>query len=69
MPDGAPGVSNPNLELMPGDLFDRESLERALDGVTIVQTIATGLPVPGYAPKIAPRLKRMARSYQEAGRL
>ena len=39
-PDGAPKFSHPNLELVPGDLLDRESLKRALDGLEIVQNIA-----------------------------
>ena len=45
-PDGAPSFSHPNLELVPGDLRDRESLKRALDGVAIVQNVAasTGRP-------------------------
>ena len=37
-PDGAPRFSHPNLELVPGDLLDRESLKRALDGIEVVRT-------------------------------
>ena len=52
-PDGAPDFSHPNLELVPGDLLDRESLKRALDGVEIVQNVAalyrpTNVPQKAY---------------------
>ena len=52
-PDGAPDFSHPNLELVPGDLLDRESLKRALDGVETVQNIAalyrpTNVPQKAY---------------------
>jgi nucleoside-diphosphate-sugar epimerase len=41
VPDGGePGFSHPNLELVPGDLTDGESLERALDGVEVVHNVA-----------------------------
>ena len=39
-PDGEPALSHPNLELVPGDLLDRDSLKRALDGIEIVQNVA-----------------------------
>jgi nucleoside-diphosphate-sugar epimerase len=39
-PDGAPEFSHANLELVPGDLLDRDSLRRALDGIEVVQNIA-----------------------------
>jgi 2-alkyl-3-oxoalkanoate reductase len=39
-PDGAPDYASPHLELVPGDLLDRASLRRALDGIEIVQNIA-----------------------------
>jgi dihydroflavonol-4-reductase len=39
-PDGAPAFANPNLELGPGDLRDRESLKRALEGIEVVHNIA-----------------------------
>jgi nucleoside-diphosphate-sugar epimerase len=39
-PDGEPEFSHPNLELVPGDLRDRESLRRALDGIEVVHNIA-----------------------------
>ena len=39
-PDGAPDFSHPNLELVPGDLRDRESLRRALEGIEVVHNIA-----------------------------
>ena len=39
-PDGAPDYSHPNLELVPGDLRDRESLRRALAGIEVVHNIA-----------------------------
>lgn len=38
--DGEPEFHHPNLELVPGDLLDRESLKCALDGVSVVQNIA-----------------------------
>ena len=45
-PDGAPEFSHPNLELVPGDLLDRDSLRRALDGIEVVQNVAAlGLTV------------------------
>ncbi|MGC1953541.1 MAG: NAD-dependent epimerase/dehydratase family protein [Gammaproteobacteria bacterium] len=52
-PDGAPDFSHPNLELVPGDFLDRESLKRALDGVETVQNIAalyrpTNVPQKAY---------------------
>lgn len=40
-PDGGePDFSHPNLELVPGDLTDGESLERALDGIEVVHNLA-----------------------------
>jgi nucleoside-diphosphate-sugar epimerase len=39
-PDGEPDFSHPNLEMVPGDLLDRESLRRAADGIEVVQNIA-----------------------------
>lgn len=39
-PDGVPEFSHPNLELVPGDLRDRDSLKRALDGIEVVHNIA-----------------------------
>jgi len=39
-PDGKPEFSHENLELVPGDLRDRESLKRALDGIETVHNIA-----------------------------
>ncbi len=39
-PDGAPDFSHPKLELVPGDLRDRESLRRALEGIEVVHNIA-----------------------------
>jgi nucleoside-diphosphate-sugar epimerase len=39
-PDGGPDFSHPNLELVPGDLRDRESLRRAVDGIEVVYNIA-----------------------------
>ena len=39
-PDGAPEFSHPNLELVPGDLLDRDSLRQALDGIEVVQNVA-----------------------------
>jgi nucleoside-diphosphate-sugar epimerase len=52
-PEGVPTSSHPNLELVPGDLLDRESLKRALDGVEVVQNIAalyrpTNVPQKAY---------------------
>ena len=52
-PDGKPDYSAPQLELVPGDLTDRESLKRALDGVEIVHNIAalyrpTNVPEKAY---------------------
>jgi nucleoside-diphosphate-sugar epimerase len=39
-PDGEPGYSHPKLDLVEGDLRDRESLRSALDGVEVVYNIA-----------------------------
>ena len=39
-PDGEPKFSHENLELVPGDLRDRDSLKRALDGIEVVHNIA-----------------------------
>lgn len=39
-PDGAPTFARSGLELVPGDLRDRESLRRALEGVEVVYNIA-----------------------------
>lgn len=39
-PDGVPEFEHPNLELVPGDLLDRSSLRRALDGIEVVQNVA-----------------------------
>lgn len=49
-PDGDPAFSHENLELVPGDLRDRESLKRALDGIEVVQNIAA-LYRPTNIPK------------------
>ncbi len=38
-PDGAPSFRHDRLELVPGDLRDRESLRRALEGVSVVYHI------------------------------
>ncbi|MFO1038295.1 MAG: NAD-dependent epimerase/dehydratase family protein [Geminicoccaceae bacterium] len=52
-PDGRPDFSHPNLELVPGDLRDRASLKRAVDGIEIVQNVAalyrpTNVPEQDY---------------------
>lgn len=39
-PDGEPDFDQANLELVPGDLRDRDSLRRALVGVEVVHNIA-----------------------------
>lgn len=40
-PDGGdPTFSHPNLQLVPGDLTDGESLERALEGIEVVHNLA-----------------------------
>ena len=39
-PDGLPDYSHENLELLPGDLRDRASLEKAIDGVETVYNVA-----------------------------
>lgn len=39
-PDGQPAYGHENLELVAGDLRDRDSLKRALDGVDVVHNIA-----------------------------
>ncbi len=39
-PDGQPEFSHANLELVPGDLLDRDSLRRALVGIEVVQNVA-----------------------------
>lgn len=41
VPDGGePDFDHPNLELVPGDLTDPKTLERALDGVEVVHNVA-----------------------------
>jgi nucleoside-diphosphate-sugar epimerase len=52
-PDGEPDYSHPNLEFIPGDLRDRHSLSRALDGIEVVYNIAalyrpTNVPNQAY---------------------
>jgi dihydroflavonol-4-reductase len=39
-PDGVPDFAYDNLEMVPGDLLDRDSLRRAVDGIEVVQNIA-----------------------------
>ena len=39
-PDGEPGYSHAKLDLVPGDLRDRASLRRALEGIAVVYNIA-----------------------------
>jgi len=39
-PDGEPDFNHPNLELVPGDLRDKESLKKALQGIKVVHNIA-----------------------------
>ncbi len=39
-PDGEPDYAHENLELVPGDLRDRETLKPALDGIEVVYNIA-----------------------------
>jgi dihydroflavonol-4-reductase len=39
-PDGVPSFAHPNLELVPGDLRDRDGLRRALDGIEVVHNVA-----------------------------
>ena len=40
VPDGEPDFAHQNLEFVAGDLRDRESLKRALDGIQVVHNIA-----------------------------
>lgn len=49
-PDGKPKEQFRNIVLVPGDLTDRESLKRALDGIEIVHNIAA-LYRPTNVPK------------------
>ncbi len=39
-PDGAPDFSHENLELVPGDVRDRKSVEQAMEGITTVYHLA-----------------------------
>lgn len=39
-PDGKPDLDHPSLEIVPGDLLDRDSLRRALEGIEVVQSVA-----------------------------
>jgi len=39
-PDGEPSFTHPNLQLVAGDMRDRESLRRALGGISVVYHIA-----------------------------
>jgi nucleoside-diphosphate-sugar epimerase len=38
--DGVPDLGHENLEVVPGDLCDRDSLKKALEGIEVVQNIA-----------------------------
>ncbi len=39
-PDGIPDSTHENLQLVPGDLRDRDSLKRALEGIKVVHNLA-----------------------------
>jgi dihydroflavonol-4-reductase len=39
-PEGEPRFAHPNLEFVPGDLRDRDSLRQALEGIEVVYNIA-----------------------------
>lgn len=51
--DGEPAFAHPNIEFVPGDLRDQDSLVRALDGIEVVHNIAalyrtTNVPEQAY---------------------
>ena len=61
-----------NIEVVQGDLTDRDSLRRALDGVEVVYNIAAlyreaGLPVPTYRAVNAEAVGEIVRLAREAG--
>lgn len=71
-PDGAPDFEHPNLEMVPGDLLDRESLKRALDGVEVVQNIAalyrpTNVPQKAYWDVNVGGIRNMVEEAAQAG--
>ena len=71
-PDGAPDFSHPNLELVPGDLLDRDSIRRSLEGVEIVQNIAalyrpTNVPQAAYRAVNVDGVRNMVEEAAKAG--
>jgi nucleoside-diphosphate-sugar epimerase len=71
-PDGAPDFSHPNLELVPGDLRDRESLCRTLEGIEVVHNIAalyrpTNVPEQLYWEVNVQGMQNMVEEAAKAG--
>lgn len=71
-PDGKPEFSHPNLELVPGDVLDRDSIRRALEGVEIVQNIAalyrpTNVPEKAYWAVNVDGVRNMVEEAAKAG--
>ena len=71
-PDGEPDFSCENLELVPGDLTDRESLRRALDGVRVVHNVAalyraTNVPKKMYWDANVEGVRNIVELAAEAG--
>ena len=71
-PDGVPDFAHPNLELVAGDLLDRESLKRALDGIEVVQNIAalyrpTNVPQKAYWDVNVDGVRNMVEEAARAG--
>jgi nucleoside-diphosphate-sugar epimerase len=71
-PDGAPDFSHPNLELVPGDILDRDGIRRALEGVEVVQNIAalyrpTNVPQAAYRAVNVDGVRNMVEESAKAG--
>lgn len=71
-PACAGSLQGPNLEVVTGDLTDRESLRRAIDGVEVVYNIAAlyrqaGLPAPAYRAVNAEAVATIVTLAAEAG--
>jgi nucleoside-diphosphate-sugar epimerase len=71
-PEGVPTFSHANLELVPGDLLDRESLKRSLDGVEIVHNVAalyrpTNVPQKAYWDVNVDGVRNMVEEAAKAG--
>lgn len=71
-PDGVPDFRHPNIEAVPGDLTDRESLKRALEGIEVVHNVAalyrpTNIPNSLYFKVNADGIRNIVELAAEAG--